>query len=491
MNAHPARNTPAAAPKLNTFPVFMRVAGRRVVIIGGGDEALAKARLLSQSSARLEIVSPDIGPALAQWAEANGVARIAEPYRPELLSDAAMVFAATGDEATDRRVVEDARAAGICVNAVDRPELCDFYTPAIVNRAPVAVAIGTEGAGPLLAQLVRSKIDRMLSPSLGALARLAETYRAVVDRVVPAGSARRAFWSEFFEGAPARSMEIGHMDEALAAAEELLARRENVRGHVALVGAGPGAEDLLTLRAHRLLMEADVIVHDALVPEAVVGMGRRDAERIPAGKRKGCHSKSQAEINDLLVELAREGKRVVRLKCGDPLVYGRAGEEMAALRDAGITYEVVPGVTAAFAAAADFELPLTLRGVASSMVFTTGHDLKGGALPDWAKLAISGATVAVYMGRSIAAEVAGRLIEAGLAPDTSVAVVENASLPHRRLFHGVLADLPSIAQRSELDGPVMTIIGDAVAGGWFEHSTPLAVPHPVAGILPSLAGAST
>jgi uroporphyrin-III C-methyltransferase/precorrin-2 dehydrogenase/sirohydrochlorin ferrochelatase len=169
----------------------------------------------------------------------------------------------------------------------------------------------------------------------------------------------------------------------------------------------------LTLRAHRLLMEADVIVHDALVPEAVVAMGRRDAERLPVGKRKGCHTKSQAEINALLVELGREGKRVVRLKSGDPLVFGRAGEEMAALRDAGIAYEVVPGVTAAFAAAADFELPLTLRGVSSSMVFTTGHDLKGNSLPDWAKLAISGATVAVYMGRSVAAEVAGRLIEAG------------------------------------------------------------------------------
>ncbi|TIM18808.1 MAG: uroporphyrinogen-III C-methyltransferase, partial [Mesorhizobium sp.] len=178
---------------------------------------------------------------------------------------------------------------------------------------------------------------------------------------------------------------------------------------------------------------------------------RRDAERLPVGKRKGCHTKSQAEINALLVELGREGKRVVRLKSGDPLVFGRAGEEMAALRDAGIAYEVVPGVTAAFAAAADFELPLTLRGVSSSMVFTTGHDLKGNSLPDWAKLAISGATVAVYMGRSVAAEVAGRLIEAGLSPDTAVAVVENASLANRRRFHGTLADLPSLEAEDRLE----------------------------------------
>ncbi|TIV51401.1 MAG: uroporphyrinogen-III C-methyltransferase, partial [Mesorhizobium sp.] len=198
------------------------------------------------------------------------------------------------------------------------------------------------------------------------------------------------------------------------------------------------------------------------------------AERLPVGKRKGCHSKSQEEINALLIELGRAGKRVVRLKSGDPLVFGRAGEEMAALREAGVAYEVVPGVTAAFAAAADFELPLTLRGVTSSMVFTTGHDLKGNSLPDWAKLAISGATVAVYMGRSVAAEVAGRLIEAGLSPDTAVAVVENASLGNRRRFHGTLADLPSLEARADLTGPVMTIIGDAVAGANFERSEPLA-----------------
>src|SRR5690606_28137121 len=233
-------------------------------------------------------------------------------------------------------------------------------------------------------------------------------------------------------------------------------------------------EDLLTLRAHRILMEADVIVHDALVPEAVVAMGRRDAARIAAGKRKGCHSKSQEEINALLVSLAREGRRVARLKCGDPLIFGRAGEEMAALREAGISFEVVPGVTAAFAAAADFELPLTLRGVSSSIVFTTGHDLKGNTLPDWAKLAIAGATVAVYMGRSVAADVAERLIDAGLSPDTAVAVVENASLPTRRRFHGTLADLPSLESRVDLTGPVMTVIGDAVAGANFDRSQPLA-----------------
>jgi uroporphyrin-III C-methyltransferase/precorrin-2 dehydrogenase/sirohydrochlorin ferrochelatase len=464
----------AKPEKFNAFPVFMKVANRLVVIAGGGDEALAKARLIGQSSARIRIVAEKPDAELARWAAGNGAELVRAAWSSDYLIGAVMAFAATGEEQADSAVIADAQAAGICANAVDRPELCDFFTPAIVNRAPVVVAVGTEGAGPVLAQMIRSRIDRMLSPSLGRLAELAASYRAAVERLVGKGAAKRAYWNEFFAGAPARAMEIGSYDDAVAAADDLLLRQDKLSGHIALVGAGPGAEDLLTLRAHRLLMQADVIVHDALVPQAVIDMGRRDAERISVGKRKGCHSKSQNEINDLLVELGHGGKCVVRLKSGDPLVFGRAGEEMAALRDAGVSYEVVPGVTAAFAAAADFELPLTLRGVSSSMVFTTGHDLKGGTLPDWAKLAISGATVAVYMGRTIAADVAERLIDAGLSPDTAVAVVENASRDNKRLLHGTLADLPALQSRDELTGPVMTIIGDAVAGANFSNSTPLA-----------------
>jgi len=468
-----AFNSSPQVQRLNTFPIFMRVEGEAVVVVGEGDEALAKARLIAQSSAELKIVAKNPEPALEAWAGENGVEIIRESYRTSHLFGVALVFAASGGAQLDARVAADARAANIPVNAVDRPELCDFFTPALINRAPVAIAIGTEGAGPVLAQIIRSRIDRILPPALGRLAQLAASWRDAVERIVPRGAARRDFWKSFFEGEPARAVTAGDDEAASRAAERLLSGAPE-KGHVVLVGAGPGSEDLITLRAHRLLMEADVIVHDALVPEAVVALGRRDAERIYAGKRKGCHSKSQNEINELLVELGRKGKRVVRLKSGDPLVFGRAGEEMAALREAGISYEVVPGVTAAFAAAADFDLPLTLRGVASSMVFTTGHDLKGGALPDWARLAIDGATVAVYMGRSNAAEVAQHLAEAGLSPDTAVAVVENASLPHRRLFHGTLADLPGLESREDLSGPVMTIIGDAVAGANFRHSEPIA-----------------
>lgn len=459
--------------QLGVFPAFFRVEDRDVAVVGNGDEALAKVRLLLNTRARITLIADAPEAELIDLVRANGVRHVAQAFEPSLIEGATLVFGATGDAAEDRAIVAAARALKIPANAVDQPDQCDFYTPALVNRAPVAVAIGTEGAGPVLGQMIRAQVDQILSPSLGRLARLAMLYRGVVEHVLPKGSPRRMFWKRFFSGEVAEAVQSGEVSQAKREARRLLKSIDGIGGHVWLVGAGPGAEDLLTLRAQRVMMEADVLVYDALVPQAVVDMGRRDAERIPVGKRKGCHSKSQNEINDLLVELGRAGKRVVRLKSGDPLVYGRAGEEMAALREAGVSYEIVPGITSAFAAAADFELPLTLRGVASSLIFTTGHDLAGDVLPDWARLAVSGATIAVYMGRSVAASVAERLMVAGIPAETTVAVIENASRRDRRLMHGVLADLPSLDSRDDLTGPVMVIIGDAVAGANLDNSTPL------------------
>lgn len=464
---------PPRTEQLSVFPAFFRVDGRTAAVFGDGDEAFAKVRLLMNTQASIVAYAQSPQADYHSFLISNRIATMRGKFSAEQVKGAALVFAATGDAEADRAIVDAARAERIPANAVDQPDYCDFYTPALVNRAPVAVAIGTEGAGPVLAQMIRAQIDQMLSPSLGKLAELATRYRKPVDRLVPRGVARRVFWRRFFSGPVADAVNAGHFSQAEQAADGLLQSSRELEGRVWLVGAGPGAEDLLTLRAQRVMMEADVIVYDALVPQAIVDMGRRDAERLSVGKRKGCHTKSQEEINDLLVQLGREGKRVVRLKSGDPLVYGRAGEEMAALRAAGIGYEIVPGITSAFAAAADFELPLTLRGVASSLVFTTGHDLTGDVLPDWASLAISGATIAVYMGRTVAASVAGRLMEAGLPPETTVAVIENASRRDRRLMHGTLKDLPDLEHRDELSGPVMVIIGEAVAGANFEQSEPL------------------
>lgn len=460
--------------RLTTFPAFFKVDKRPVAVFGNGDEAFAKVRLLLNTSADIRAFADAPQGDYAALLSQGKVSHHPLPFSPELVDGMVLVFAATGEEALDREIVDAARAKSIPANAVDQPGYCDFYTPGLVSRAPLSVAICTEGAGPVLGQMVRARIDQMLAPSLGHLLRLAVEYRDAAEQSIKKGALRRNFWRRFFTGSVADSVALNDMDAANQAAHQLLANPERPEGYVWLVGAGPGAEDLLTLRAQRVLMQADVIVYDALVPQEIVDMGRRDAERLSVGKRKGCHSKSQSDINKLLVSLGEEGKRVVRLKSGDPLVYGRAGEEMAALREAGIGYEIVPGITSAFAAAADFELPLTLRGIASSLIFTTGHDLAGDILPDWARLAVSGATIAVYMGRTVAASVATRLMSAGLNADTTVAVIENASRPYRRLMHGTLKDLPQLEHRDELSGPVMVIIGDAVAGANFERSEALA-----------------
>lgn len=463
----------ASHQRLSAFPAFFRVHGKTVAVFGSGDEAYAKARLLRNTDAEITAYTDEPKADYAAWLDAQGIEVIRAEFSIEQIKGAALVFAATGEAEQDQAIVTAARTQKIPANAVDQPDYCDFFTPALVNRAPVAIAIGTEGAGPVLAQMIRARIDQMLSPSLGRLANLAADYRDAAERLVPRGVSRRIFWRRFFSGDVADAIEANDHASACRAANVLLSTSGKAEGKIWLVGAGPGAEDLLTLRAQRVLMEADAIVYDALVPQAIVDMGRRDAERLSVGKRKNCHSKSQDEINRLLVDLGRQGKRVVRLKSGDPLVYGRAGEEMAALREAGIAYEIVPGITSAFAAAADFDLPLTLRGVASSLIFTTGHDLTGDVLPDWASLAISGATIAVYMGRTVAASVSERLMDAGLSRDTTVAVIENASRADRKLFHGVLSELPSLEARDDLDGPVMVIIGEAVAGANFDKSEPL------------------
>jgi uroporphyrin-III C-methyltransferase/precorrin-2 dehydrogenase/sirohydrochlorin ferrochelatase len=472
---HNEHDFSAASDRLSTFPAFFRVEGRQVAVFGNGDEAFAKVRLLANTNAHIIAYADEPEADYAVYLHEHGIDHRPHAFASHLVDGATLVFAATGEAVLDRDIVAAARSRKIPANAVDQPEFCDFFTPALVSRAPVAVAIGTEGAGPVLAQMIRARIDQMLPPSLGKLAHLAVQYRGAAEQTVPKGALRRNFWRRFFSGAVADAVAVGDAPAAHQAVDRLLRSPERSEGRVWLVGAGPGAEDLLTLRAQRVLMEADVIVYDALVPQAIIDMGRRDAERLSVGKRKGCHSKSQDEINRLLVRLGKDGKRVVRLKSGDPLVYGRAGEEMAALRDAGIAYEIVPGITSAFAAAADFELPLTLRGVASSLIFTTGHDLTGDVLPDWARLAVSGATIAVYMGRSVAASVATRLIEAGLGVETTVAVIENASRADRRLLHGTLNDLPDLEHRDELTGPVMVIIGDAVAGANFDRSEALAL----------------
>ena len=455
---------PDSNRKLGVFPAFHKVAGRCVVIVGGGEEAAAKIRLVAETSAGIVVYSAALGQqAGADLISAGGEWRGPWPSADDL-AGAALVFAATGSEESDNELVTLARQVGVPVNVVDRPELCDFYTPAIINRAPLSVAVCSEGVAPVLSRHIRARIEALLSPAFGDLAGLAERLRERVGLSLSSVAERRRFWARFFSGPIAEKVFAGRSREAEQDALRTLEIDPRWSGHVSLVGAGPGAEDLLTLRGQRVLQEADVIIYDRLVPDAVVAQGRRDAERVYVGKAKGAHAATQDEINALIVREARKGHRVVRLKSGDPLIYGRAGEEIEALRAADISFDIVPGITAAFAAAAENEIPLTLRYTSSGLVFATGHDVDGETLPGWADLAIAGSTVAVYMGRSVAGKVASRLIEAGLKSSTPVAVIENASLSSRRAYTGRLDQLGDIAGHPELTGPVLIIVGDVSIG---------------------------
>jgi uroporphyrin-III C-methyltransferase/precorrin-2 dehydrogenase/sirohydrochlorin ferrochelatase len=460
------------------FPVSYDVAGRRVVVAGNGEQALQKLRLLARTEANLVLSAQSPSADLAQFAAANGVTLIGAEPDAAFLSSAALLFIAMGDEAEDARIAGIGRAAGVPVNVVDRPHLSDFAVPAIVDRAPVSIAIATDGHAPVLAQKVRALIEALLPPAFGRLGELAARIRGGVNETLAEGAPRRRFWTRLFEGRAADAALAGELDRAEIIARKALdaAEGETVEGRVFLVGAGPGAEDLLTLRAQRLLQTADVIVHDALVPDAVIAMGRRDAHRVSVGKRKGRHSVAQGEIDALLVRLAREGHRVVRLKAGDPMVYGRAGEEIAALRAAGVPHEIVPGITASLAAAADAAVPLTLRGVSQHLILATGHGADGAEPQGWEQLAASGSTVALYMGKSVTDRIVARLVGAGLPLSTPVLAVENAGRASRRLFAGTLGELKSLAARDDLAGPVLILIGEATAHGDVATAEPFALP---------------
>jgi uroporphyrin-III C-methyltransferase/precorrin-2 dehydrogenase/sirohydrochlorin ferrochelatase len=441
---------------LNTFPLSYKVKGKRIIIVGGTDEALNKVRLVAKTTGFIEIYSRHIEADFSAFP----VKVFERAVRADDIAGAALLFVA--EEGEDAEVAKaEARRLGIPLNVVDVPGECDFYTPSIVDRAPLTVAISTEGDAPVLARLVRAQIEALLAPGIGKIASLAGGLRHKVESLIHDGAARR----RYYEDLVTRQM-LG-ADEA----ETLLADHVATgtgQGVVWLIGAGPGAEDLLTLRAQRLLQQADVIVHDQLVPAAVVEMGRRDAEQICVGKARGHHSFSQAQINTLIVRLAGEGKRVARLKSGDPMIFGRAGEEIAALRKAGIAYEIVPGVSAALAAAADTATPVTLRKVSSGFVIATAHGAEDSDLAHWAALAQSGLTLALYMGKAIAADVAGRLVAHGASADLPIGIVVNAGRSDSTAY---AATLGALAQGAVdfVDGPAVILVGQAVAqGDWSE-----------------------
>jgi len=442
------------------FPIFVDLDRQPVLLVGGGEQAAQKLRLLAKTTAVVRIVAPELCSELAEAVAAGRAEWHSRAFHPDQLQGCRLVYAAVDDLALAARVAFAARARGIPVNAIDRPQLCSFITPAIVDRDPVVVAIGSEGTAPVLVGRIRAMLEAQLPQQLGRLAGYAQGLRRRIARHFGDGRARRAFWKRFFDGPASAAVLADDSDRAAMLVEEAIAGTEP-QGSVALVGAGPGDPDLLTLEAHRSLQAADVLVVDRLVDPRVVELARRDARRIFVGKVPGGPSTSQERINAILVEEALAGNRVVRLKGGDPFVFGRAVEEIEAVEAAGIEVTIVPGVTAALAAAANVRLPITERGKRRALTILTGQTKDGPAAHDWRALATGGQTLAVYMGVSTGPAIAENLIRAGLDPATPVTIVENASLASQKTATGRLDHLSDLLLRAGIRGPAILFIGAA------------------------------
>ncbi|QOL81044.1 siroheme synthase CysG [Pseudooceanicola spongiae] len=443
---------------MKNFPMFLRMSGRRVVICGGGTEAARKTRLVLKTEAEIVIVAEDLDPELVGLV-ASGRATHLTQAAPDTFANCALCFIATGEEETDLAFAALARAAGAVVNVVDRPEHCDAFTPSVVDRDPVVVAIGTEGMAPVLGRSIKTDIEVMLDPRLGAFAALAGRLRdAVAEKIAPA--ARRAFWEWAFTGAAFDKHRKGDEHAAADMLKAAIAQGQapETKGRISLVGAGPGARDLLTLRAVRRMQEADVIFYDRLVDPDVLELARRDADRIYVGKEVGAHAWPQDKIDALIVAEAAKGLRVVRLKSGDPSIFGRAAEEIAAARAAGIEIEIVPGITAASAAAAAMTRPLTERGETDTFVITTGTCRPADAAPDWTPLARPGTTMAFYMAVDRAAQIEAHLLASGVPGDCPVEVVSSATTARERCLTTQLDGLAQALERNQMTSPAILLV---------------------------------
>jgi len=453
----PRSDAPAA------FPIFLDLAGARVLVVGGGEAALAKARLLVPTGAEIIVIDPAPD---AAFAAEHDITLLRRAVIPTDLDDVRLCYVALEDAEAAAAIVTAARARGVLVNAVDRPALCDFTTPAMLRRGPVTIAIGTGGVAPSLARDLRARIEAAVPQAFGMLAGFFATWRGRVSRAIPDREARRPFWDAVLDGEEAAAI-LERQDTAAAdaAITQRLARGPAPRrGHAMLVGAGPGDPELLTVQAMRALSRADVVLYDKLVDPRVLDLARRDARRIDVGKRCGRHSMQQKAINDLLVKEVAAGGLVVRLKGGDPFVFGRGGEELEALRAAGAEVTVVPGITAALAIAARLGIPLTHRGAARGLHLITAHGADDD-LPaqDWRGLAAAGGTLAVYMGVRTIARVAAALLDAGMPAGTPAIAVENASQQDERRLQATLGSIAQTVAAANVQGPTLVLIGSVVA----------------------------
>lgn len=461
----PSSDAGRIAP-LSVLPVFFKLRGKRAVVAGNGAGAAWKAELLAAAGAEVDIFADDPAQELVDVVAAvEAIRHVPRGWQPDDLAGAAIAIADVEHETEAEASVAAARAAGIPVNVVDKPSFCDFQFGGIVNRSPLVIGISTDGAAPVFGQAVRTRIETALPTGFQRWAEAARAWRPYVQALALPFQARRRVWEHFARVALARPNEPPtEADREVFVAQARREDAEGAGGSVVLVGAGPGDPELLTLKAVRALQSADVILHDDLVSDAILDYARREAKRMIVGKRGGRPSCKQDDINVTMVQLAKAGKRVVRLKGGDPMVFGRAGEEIAACRAAGIPVEVVPGITAALGAASRIETSLTHRDHARRLQFITAH-ARDGKLPkdlDWSAIADPAATTAIYMGKAVLAEFAGAAMSAGLAADTPVIIVENATRSDERVFQATVATMAERLAGETVEGPCVTLIGWAL-----------------------------
>ncbi len=446
------------------FPIFVRLRGSHCVVVGGGEVALRKVGMLLKAQARVTVVAPALEEELAHWRDAGRILHLPARFAPEHLDGARLAIAATDDAEVNRQVSAAAHARNIPVNVVDAPVLCTFVVPSVIDRSPIVIAISSGGKAPVLARMLRARLETMIPAAYGRLAALAAEFREQVKARFASMQERRIFWEDIFQGPVAEQVLSGQEEGARRAMRALLSAEimARPRGEVYLVGGGPGDPDLLTFRAMRLMQQCDVVVYDKLVSAEVMELVRRDAQRIYVGKARSRHTLPQEEINHLLVRLAREGKRVLRLKGGDPFVFGRGGEEIDTLMQHGIPFQVVPGITAACGVSCYAGIPLTHRDYAQSVVFTAGHLRDGTVDLDWPALVRPRQTVVIYMGLAGLADICRQLVAHGLPADTPAAVVQQGTLPQQRVVTATLADLAPRVEAADLRPPCLTIVGQVV-----------------------------
>ncbi|WP_075187958.1 siroheme synthase CysG [Teredinibacter haidensis] len=448
---------------MDYLPLFFDVKNKPCLIVGGGSIATRKARLLAKAEAVIIVVAPKIEDELQRLVQQSGGACFFEGYQQRFIESKVLVISATDNRQLNEQVSKDCQQRNLPVNVVDSPDLCSVITPAIVDRSPLIIGISSGGEAPVLARRIRSHLDATLPAAYGQLAQLASRFRNKVKQAFSDGEQRRRFWESVINGDIAEQVFSGNTGKAEQLLEERISHSQcDTSGEVYLVGAGPGDPDLLTFKALRLMQQAEVVLYDRLVSEPILEMVRRDAERIYVGKKRSEHSMAQQDINQLLLTLAQQGKRVLRLKGGDPFIFGRGGEEIDLLAENNIRFQVVPGITAASGCAAYAGIPLTHRDHSQSVRFITGHLKDGDVNFNWQEFVDSRQTLVFYMGLKGLEQICTKLIQYGKSADTPAALVERGTLPQQVVHSGTLASLPALIATREVHAPTLLIIGDVV-----------------------------